>query len=90
MCVCVAYTHTHSLACSLQENARLSARVAAQESVVCGLREERKLWGHELALQGATLAQERGRMEARIESLTGEVNSLKEQHKVFTGSIEKE
>ena len=41
-----------------QENAHLSAQVSAQDSIVCGLREERKLWGHELALQGASLAQE--------------------------------
>ena len=68
--------------CLCQENAHLSAQVSALDSVVCGLREERKLWGHELALQGASLAQERGRMEAKIESLTAEVRSLRDQQQV--------
>lgn len=44
-----------------------------------GLREERKLWGKELAYQGASLAQERGRMEAQVEALSQEVKDLREQ-----------
>lgn len=62
----------------LQENTRLLAQVSAQESVVEGLREERKLWGKELAHQGATLAQDRGRMEAQVDALSQEVKSLQE------------
>ena len=77
VCVCVCVIHSQ-----FQENAQLSARAAAQESVISGLREERKLWGQELALQGATLAQDRGRMEAQIESLTTEVKSLRTQQQV--------
>ncbi len=48
-------------------------------SVIDGLRAERKLWGQELAHQGASLAQERGRMEAQLESLTKEASSLREE-----------
>lgn len=43
------------------------------------MREERKLWGKELAYQGASLAQERGRMEAQVEALSQEVKDLREQ-----------
>lgn len=62
-----------------QENSHLSAKVTAQESVIAGLREERKLWGQELALQGATLAQDRGRMEGQIETLTRETKELRDK-----------
>ena len=65
-----------------QENCRLSAKVTAQESVIAGLREERKLWGQELALQGATLAQDRGRMEGQIETLTRETKELRDKLEV--------
>lgn len=44
-----------------------------------GLREERQLWGKELAHQGASLAQERGRLEAQLEFLTKETGSLRQQ-----------
>lgn len=44
-----------------------------------GLREERQLWGKELAHQGASLAQERGRLESQLESLTQEITSLRQQ-----------
>ena len=42
-----------------------------------GLREERKLWGRELAQQGASLAQDRGRMEAQLDALSKETSSLR-------------
>ena len=48
-----------------------------------GLRGERQLWGRELAQQGAELAQDRGRMEAQIESLTSDTASLREQLQVI-------
>lgn len=35
-----------------QENGKLKAQTEAQESVIEGLRSERKLWGQELAQQG--------------------------------------
>ncbi|XP_071785134.1 leucine-rich repeat and coiled-coil domain-containing protein 1-like isoform X1 [Asterias amurensis] len=60
-----------------QEKSRLAAQVVAQESVIEGLKAERKLWSQELAQQGSSLAQDRGRLEARIEALTAEVSSLK-------------
>ena len=56
--------------------------MTAQESVIAGLREERKLWGQELALQGATLAQDRGRMEGQIETLTRETKELRDKLEV--------
>ena len=43
------------------------------------MREERKLWGRELAQQGAALAQDRGRMEAQVEALTQEVRGLQDR-----------
>lgn len=35
-----------------QDKTKLLAQVEAQESVICGLKAERKLWGQELAQQG--------------------------------------
>ncbi|XP_061695152.1 leucine-rich repeat and coiled-coil domain-containing protein 1 isoform X2 [Syngnathoides biaculeatus] len=62
-----------------KDKARLSSQLGAQESVIDGLRAERKLWGQELAQQGASLAQDRGRLEARIEALGAEVEAQKKQ-----------
>ncbi|CAF2860117.1 unnamed protein product [Rotaria sp. Silwood2] len=62
-----------------KERRELDARLVAQESVLSGLREEKKLWSHELAHQGASLAQDRGRLESTIQTLTSEVNTLKKQ-----------
>jgi hypothetical protein len=44
--------------------------------VIDGLREERKLWGKELAHQGASLAQDRGRLEAQLDTFTKECKAL--------------
>ena len=41
-----------SLLCVLQDNIKLKSQVHGQESVIEGLRAERKLWEHELAQQG--------------------------------------
>ncbi|XP_062611366.1 leucine-rich repeat and coiled-coil domain-containing protein 1-like isoform X2 [Saccostrea cucullata] len=60
-----------------QDKTKLLAQVEAQESVICGLRAERKLWGQELAQQGSSLAQDRGRLESKIEALNSEVTILK-------------
>lgn len=57
----------------------MESQVTAQLSVIDGLRDERKLWGKELAHQGASLAQERGRMEAQLEFLTQETKTLQQQ-----------
>ncbi|XP_013401506.2 leucine-rich repeat and coiled-coil domain-containing protein 1 [Lingula anatina] len=62
-----------------QERTKMQSQIQAQESVIEGLKAERKLWGQELAQQGSALAQDRGRLEAKIEALTSEVNSLKKQ-----------
>ncbi|PIK58736.1 hypothetical protein BSL78_04356 [Apostichopus japonicus] len=62
-----------------KEKIRLQTQLVAQESVIEGLKAERKLWGQELAQQGSSLAQDRGRLEAKIEALTAEVASLKKQ-----------
>nr|XP_054749628.1 leucine-rich repeat and coiled-coil domain-containing protein 1-like [Lytechinus pictus] len=62
-----------------QEKSRLAAQLVALESVVDGLKAERKLWGQELAQQGVSLAQDRGRLEARIEAQDAEIVSLKKQ-----------
>lgn len=62
-----------------QAKSRLQATVQAQESVIEGLKAERKLWGQELAQQGASLSQDRGRLEAKIETLQAEIATLKKQ-----------
>ena len=58
------------------------AKLSAQESLAKGLREERKLWSQELASQGASLAQDRGRLESQIEYLTREVSELQDLYQV--------
>ncbi|XP_052405306.1 leucine-rich repeat and coiled-coil domain-containing protein 1 [Carassius gibelio] len=87
-------TRVHSLESRLEDDKRLNLQVellkkdkskmlsqlTAQESVIDGLRAERKIWGQELAQQGASLAQDRGRLEARIEVLLGELESQKKQN----------
>lgn len=62
-----------------KENGKLISQLTAQESVIDGLRMERKIWGQELAQQGAHLSQDRGKLEAKIEVLTNEVEILKKQ-----------
>ncbi|XP_043990594.1 leucine-rich repeat and coiled-coil domain-containing protein 1 [Gambusia affinis] len=63
-----------------KEKARLVSQLTAQESVIDGLRAERRIWGQELAQQGASLAQDRGRLEARIEVLTAEMETQRKQN----------
>ncbi|MED6279749.1 hypothetical protein CHARACLAT_003852 [Characodon lateralis] len=63
-----------------KEKARLVSQLTAQESVIDGLRAERRIWGQELAQQGASLAQDRGRLEARIEVLTAELETQRKQN----------
>ncbi|XP_054548125.1 leucine-rich repeat and coiled-coil domain-containing protein 1 isoform X2 [Talpa occidentalis] len=59
------------------EKVQLISELAAKESLIYGLRTERKVWGQELALQGSSLAQNRGKLEAEIESLCKENDSLR-------------
>ncbi|KAF1383661.1 hypothetical protein PFLUV_G00134170 [Perca fluviatilis] len=63
-----------------KDKARLLSQLTAQESVIDGLRAERRIWGQELAQQGASLAQDRGRLEARIEVLGDELETHKKQN----------
>ncbi|KAM3604215.1 uncharacterized protein V6R79_007946 [Siganus canaliculatus] len=63
-----------------KDKARLLSQLTAQESVIDGLRAERKIWGQELAQQGVSLAQDRGRLEARIEVLGAELETQKKQN----------
>uniref|UniRef100_A0A8C3XNI0 Leucine-rich repeat and coiled-coil domain-containing protein 1 n=1 Tax=Chelydra serpentina TaxID=8475 RepID=A0A8C3XNI0_CHESE len=63
-----------------QEKSKLISQLTAQESVIDGLKVERKIWGQELAQQGASLAQDRGKLEAKIEVLTNESEILKKQN----------
>ncbi|XP_051028727.1 leucine-rich repeat and coiled-coil domain-containing protein 1 isoform X2 [Acomys russatus] len=62
------------------EKNQLISELAAKESLIYGLRTERKVWGHELAYQGSSLAQSRGKLEAQIESLCRENESLRKTH----------
>ncbi|XP_029447441.1 leucine-rich repeat and coiled-coil domain-containing protein 1 isoform X7 [Rhinatrema bivittatum] len=62
-----------------QEKSKLISQLTAQESVIDGLKAERKIWGQELAQQGVSLAQDRGKLEAKIEVLITENETLKKQ-----------
>ncbi|XP_057646264.1 leucine-rich repeat and coiled-coil domain-containing protein 1 isoform X1 [Chionomys nivalis] len=62
------------------EKTQLISELAAKESLIYGLRTERKVWGHELAHQGSSLAQSRGKLEAQIENLCRENESLRKSH----------
>jgi len=63
-----------------QEKSQLSSKVSALQSVVDGLKEERRLWSQELAEQGSALSKDRGRLEMKIESLKAEVSSLRKNN----------
>ncbi|XP_039939628.1 leucine-rich repeat and coiled-coil domain-containing protein 1 isoform X2 [Hirundo rustica] len=70
-----------------KENGKLISQLTAQESVINGLKMERKIWGQELAEQGAHLAQDRGKLEAKIEVLTNEIDTLKKQKEQDSDTI---
>uniref|UniRef100_A0A8D2NZD8 Leucine-rich repeat and coiled-coil domain-containing protein 1 n=1 Tax=Zosterops lateralis melanops TaxID=1220523 RepID=A0A8D2NZD8_ZOSLA len=70
-----------------KENRKLISQLTAQESVIDGLKMERKIWGQELAEQGAHLAQDRGKLEAKIEVLTNEIDTLKKQKEQDSDTI---
>ncbi|XP_013368252.1 PREDICTED: leucine-rich repeat and coiled-coil domain-containing protein 1 isoform X5 [Chinchilla lanigera] len=59
------------------EKDQLISELAAKDSLIYGLRTERTVWGHELAQQGPCLAQNHGKLEAQIESLCRENDSLR-------------
>ncbi|NXQ78040.1 LRCC1 protein, partial [Quiscalus mexicanus] len=70
-----------------KENTKLISQLTAQESLIDGLKMERKIWGQELAEQGAHLAQDRGKLEAKIEVLTNEIDTLKKQKEQDSDTI---
>ncbi|KAF4797988.1 Leucine-rich repeat and coiled-coil domain-containing protein 1 [Turdus rufiventris] len=70
-----------------KEKGELISQLTAQESVIDGLKMERKIWGQELAEQGAHLAQDRGKLEAKIEALTKEIDTLKKQKEQDSDTI---
>ncbi|XP_035402351.1 leucine-rich repeat and coiled-coil domain-containing protein 1 [Cygnus atratus] len=70
-----------------KENGKLISQLTAQESVIDGLKMERKIWGQELAQQGAHLSQDRGKLEAKIEVLTNEIETLKKQKEQDSDTI---
>ncbi|XP_047674679.1 leucine-rich repeat and coiled-coil domain-containing protein 1 isoform X3 [Tachysurus fulvidraco] len=70
-----------------KDKSKLLSQLSAQESVIEGLRAERRLWGQELAQQGASLAQDRGRLEAKIEVLTTELETQKKQNQRDNDSL---
>ncbi|XP_077126867.1 leucine-rich repeat and coiled-coil domain-containing protein 1 isoform X2 [Ranitomeya variabilis] len=63
-----------------QEKSKLISQLTAQESLIDGLKAERKIWGQELTQQGVALAQDRGRLEAKIDVLSAELETLKKQN----------
>ncbi|XP_030906473.2 leucine-rich repeat and coiled-coil domain-containing protein 1 isoform X1 [Melopsittacus undulatus] len=70
-----------------KENGKLISQLTAQESVIDGLKMERKIWGQELAQQGAHLAQDRGKLEAKVEVLMNEIEMLKKQKEQDSDTI---
>lgn len=50
----------------MQDKERLAAHIRGQESVVQGLRAERKLWGQELAQQGKVCYKEPSRTDIKF------------------------
>ncbi|KAE8599134.1 hypothetical protein XENTR_v10017075 [Xenopus tropicalis] len=70
-----------------QEKSKLISQLTAQESLIDGLKAERKIWGQELTQQGVSLAQDRGRLEAKIEVLSTEIESLKKQNERDTDTL---
>ncbi|KAK3546336.1 hypothetical protein QTP70_025668 [Hemibagrus guttatus] len=70
-----------------KDKSKLLSQLSAQETVIEGLRAERRLWGQELAQQGASLAQDRGRLEAKIEVLTTELETQKKQNQRDNDSL---
>ncbi|KAH0617601.1 hypothetical protein JD844_016022 [Phrynosoma platyrhinos] len=70
-----------------QEKSKLISQMTAQESIIDGLKAERKIWGQELAQQGASLAQDRGRLESKIETLSNENEALKKQNERLSDAL---
>ncbi|XP_072267083.1 leucine-rich repeat and coiled-coil domain-containing protein 1 isoform X3 [Pyxicephalus adspersus] len=70
-----------------QEKSKLISQLTAQESLIDGLKAERKIWGQELTQQGVSLAQDRGRLEAKIEVLSTEIEALKKQNERDNDSL---
>ena len=70
-----------------QDKDRMAAHLRGQESVIQGLRSERKLWGQELAQQGASLAQEKGRIDIQLETQGNEIICLQKQLKDSNDSL---
>ncbi|KAG8133734.1 hypothetical protein E2320_011510 [Naja naja] len=65
-----------------QEKSKLTSQVTAQDSVIDGLKAERKIWGEELAQQ------DRGKLEAKIEVLTSETEALKKQNESLNDALQ--
>lgn len=63
-----------------EEKSKLLSRISALESIANGLKDERKMWGQELAQQGVNLTKDRGRLESKIEALQMEISSLRKQN----------
>ncbi|KAF5400965.1 hypothetical protein PHET_05783, partial [Paragonimus heterotremus] len=70
-----------------KEQKKTQAELAAQESLVAGLRAERKNWSEELAKQSSALAQDRGRLEAKIEAQSMEIASVKKALEEETDNV---
>lgn len=65
----------------------LTHKLAASENVITGLREERKLWSRELAAQGATLAADRGKLEAQVAQFMAEAESARQAEQSLQDTV---
>ena len=69
------------------DKTKLAAHIQAQDSIIEGLRKERRLWEDELAKQGTSLAADRGRLEVRIENLEKELIAERKSHESEKDSL---
>ena len=69
------------------EKARLLSRITAHESIMDGLKMERKKWTEELTTKGFELSNERGRLEAKISSQKEEIERLQKLNSENTDVI---
>lgn len=64
-----------------------TAQAESMEAIAQGLRDERVLWGKELAAQGAALAADRGALEARVAAMTEQLERVTRERNEFEDSL---
>lgn len=75
------------LNCLQEDYTKVQSQLTAHVAMLNGLREEKRLWEQELAQQGASLAQDRGRMEAKLEAVEQEISQLNVKNQQLTDNL---